>query len=210
VVVGTLTGIMLGVIAGLNRGSWVDRLIMVLCVLGVVIPSALIAYVVQYGAAVAPLLYGGVDPEYWFRPVGFGKLRDIVLPGLTLSLGIITVITRYMRSQMIDVANAEYIKTAKAKGVSPMGIILKHQIRNAILPVVSLLGPIFVGAISGSLLIETVFGIPGLGAAYMNSIANNDYNVLMGLTIFYGGFFIAMNLLTDIFYGVIDPRIRLT
>ncbi len=210
VIFGTTTGIILGVLAALRRGTWLDRTIMVLCVLGVAIPSALIAYVVQYAGSVAPLLHWHVNPDLWFRPVGFGQGRDLVLPGFTLSLGIITVITRYMRSQMVDVAHAEYIKTAKAKGVTPIGIILQHQIRNAILPVVSLLGPIFVGAISGSLLIETVFGIPGLGAAYMNSIANNDYNVLMGLTIFYGGFFVVMNLITDILYGVIDPRIRIS
>ncbi len=209
VLFGTLTGLTLGVIAGLNRNSALDKAIMVFCVLGVSIPSALIAYVIQYSIGVLPLIKWGFDPDLWVKPVGYGEWRDLLLPSFTLSLGIITVMTRYMRSQIVDVSQAEYIKTAKAKGVSPLGIIFKHQIRNAILPVISLLGPIFVASISGSLLIETVFGIPGLGSAYMNSIANNDYNVLMGLTIFYGGFFILINLLTDILYGVIDPRIRM-
>jgi ABC-type dipeptide/oligopeptide/nickel transport system permease component len=203
-----VVGLGLGIIAALYRNSLIDRAAMLLCVLGIAIPSALIAYVVQYVLAVVPLTRFGFDPDRWFRVVGWGEFRDLVLPGLTLSLGIITVMTRYMRSQMIDVAFAEYIRTARAKGASTFRIIVRHQIRNAILPVISIFGPIFVGAISGSLLIESVFGVPGLGAAYINSISNNDYNVLMGLTVFYGGFFILVNLLTDIVYGLIDPRIR--
>jgi len=207
-VLGTILGLSLGIIAALYRNSAIDRAAMLLCVIGIAIPSALIAYVVQYFLAVLPLVTLKINQDYWFRPVGWGQFRDVILPGFTLSLGIITMMTRYMRSQMVDVGFAEFVRTARAKGASTFRVITLHQIRNAILPVVSLLGPIFVGAISGSLLIENVFGVPGLGAAYFNSISNSDYNVLMGLTVFYGGFFIIINLITDVVYGLIDPRIR--
>ena len=205
---GTTVGLGLGIVAALYRNSLIDRIAMLLCVIGIAIPSALIAYVVQYFLAVFPLTHLHVNPHVWFRPVGWGQFRDVILPGFTLSLGIITLMTRYMRSQMVDVSFAEFVRTARAKGASTARVVALHQLRNAMLPVVSLLGPIFVGAISGSLLIENIFGVPGLGAAYFNSISNNDYNVLMGLTVFYGGFFIIINLITDVLYGLIDPRIR--
>lgn len=205
---GTLTGLGLGIIAALYRNTTLDRSIMVLCVLGIAIPSTLMVYVVQFGLAVYPLTRLGVPNDYWVRTVGWGQWRDIVLPSFTLGLGILATMTRYMRSQMVDVSFSDYVKTAKAKGASTFRVIFSHQVRNAILPIVSLLGPIFVGAISTSLVVEGVFGVPGLGAAFLNSITNNDYNVLMGLTVFYGGFFILINLLTDILYGLIDPRIR--
>lgn len=207
-VFGTAVGLFLGIIAALYRNTWIDKTAMVICVLGIAIPSALMGYVIQYGAAVYPLTVLGINPDHWVRTVGWGQMRDLILPSFTLSLGIMAVMTRYMRSQMIEVAFSEYVKTARAKGASTFRLITKHQIRNAILPVISLLGPVFIAAISGSLVVEGVFGVPGLGAAFINSINNNDYNVLMGLTVFYGGFFILINLLTDILYGVIDPRIR--
>ena len=207
-VFGTIVGLGLGIIAALYRNSIIDRAATVLCVVGIAIPSVVFVYVVQYFGAVFPLTKMHVDPDHWVRTVGWGQWRDLILPSFTLSLSIIAVMTRYMRSQMVDVSFAEYVRTAKAKGVSTLRLIFAHEIRNAILPVVSLLGPIFVGAISGSLVVEGVFGVPGLGVAFINSISNNDYNVLMGLTVFYGGFFIIVNLFTDILYGIIDPRIR--
>ena len=206
--ISTVIGLGLGIVAALYRNSLIDRAAMVLCVLGIAIPSTVFVYVVQYALAVFPLTTLGFEPDLWVRTVGWGQWRDLILPSLTLSLSIIAVMTRYMRSQMVDVSFSEYVRTAKAKGVSTLRLVFAHEIRNAILPVVSLLGPIFVGAISGSLIVEGVFGVPGLGTAFINSISNNDYNVLMGLTVFYGGFFIAVNLLTDIVYGLIDPRIR--
>ena len=207
-IVGVSIGLALGIAAALYRNSWIDRAAMVLCVTGVAIPSLLVAYMIQYVLAVWPRTHLGVTSNYWFRTVGWGEVRDLILPGITLSFGIIAVMTRYMRSQMVDVSFAEYVRTAKAKGMSTARLVFSHQIRNAILPVVSLLGPIFVFTVSGSLVVESVFGVPGLGVAYINSITNNDYNVLMGLTVFYGGFFVLVNLLTDILYGIIDPRIR--
>ena len=206
---GTVIGLLLGILAALKRNTIIDRFIMVICVLGIAIPASLMVFVVQFGLAVYPLTRLGVPNDYWFRTVGWGQLRDIILPGFTLGLGILAIMTRYMRSQMVDVSFSDYVKTAKAKGASTTRVIFSHQVRNAILPIVSLLGPVFVGAMSSTLVVENVFGVPGLGAAFINSITNNDYNVLMGLTIFFGGFFIVINLITDIIYGLIDPRIRI-
>jgi len=205
---GTLVGLFLGIIAALYRNSIIDRVAMILCVAGIALPSFLFAYIFQYFLAVYPLTEFGINPESWIRPAGWGEARDFVLPSLSLSLIIIAVITRLMRSQMVEVSFSEYVKTADAKGVSTMRLLVLHQLRNAILPVVSILGPLVVGVMGGSLVIENIFGIPGLGKAFLNSITNNDYSVIMGLTVFFGGFFIIVNLITDILYGLIDPRIR--
>lgn len=205
---GTTIGLILGIVAALNRNSIIDRAAMLLCVLGIALPGFLFAYIFQYFLAVYPLTKLGFDPEHWVRPAGWGEPRDLILPGLTLSLGIVASITRLMRSQMVEVTFSEFVKTAKAKGVSTFRLIVLHQVRNAILPIVSILGPILVFTMGGSLIIENIFGLPGLGRAYLSSIQNSDYNVIMGLTIFFGGFFIVVNLITDILYGLVDPRIR--
>lgn len=208
VLIGVTIGIALGIVAALYRNGLIDRLAMFLCVAGISLPSFLFAFIFQYGLAVYPLTSLKFNPDNWLRPAGWGEPRDYVMPAITLSLGIIASITRMLKSQMIEVGFSEYVKTAKAKGVSLPRLIVMHQIRNAILPIISIIFPILVFTMSGSLIIEGVFGIPGLGRAYMTSIQNSDYNVIMGLTVFFGGFLIIMNLITDILYGVIDPRIR--
>ena len=208
VVVGTIVGLFLGSLAALYRNSIIDRTAMMLCVGGIALPSFLFAYLFQYFFSVYPLTHWGANPEVWIRPAGWGEARDFVLPSLSLSLAIVAVITRIMRSQMVEVSFSEYVKTAKAKGVSTLRLIFLHQIRNAILPVLSILGPLLVAVMGGGLIIENIFGIPGLGRAYLSSIQNQDYNVIMGLTVFFGGFFIIVNLITDVLYGLVDPRIR--
>jgi len=206
--VGTVVGLVLGSIAAFYRQKAPDRMVMLVCVLGMALPSFLFAYLFQFGLAVLPITKWGVDPQNWVRPTGWGQWRDYLLPGMTLSLGVVAQVTRMMRGQMVEVAQAEFTKTARAKGASPLRVVWVHQVRNAILPVVSLLGPVLVYIMGGSLVIEQIFGIPGLGLAYVSSIQSADYNVIMGLTIFYGTFFILMNLLTDVVYGLLDPRIR--
>lgn len=207
---GVMIGIGLGILAALYRNTAVDRFAMFLCVVGISLPSFLIAYILQYFIAVYPLTNLGFNPELWFRPAGWGEPKDIILPGVTLSFAIMAAVTRIMRSQMVDVAFSEFVKTAKSKGVSTFRLVFTHQIRNAILPVISVVGPLLGIAVVGSLIIEGIFGIPGLGRAYINSIENSDYNVIMGLTIFYGGFIILINLVTDVIYTIIDPRIRIS
>jgi oligopeptide transport system permease protein len=206
---GTLIGLGLGITAALYRNSIIDRVAMFLCVSGIALPGFLFAYLFQYFLAVYPLTKLGFNSETWIRPAGWGEARDFILPSLSLSLFIIALVTRMMRSQMVEVSFSEYVKTAKAKGASTFRLLFLHQIRNAILPVVSILGPLIVTVLGGGLIIENIFGIPGLGRAFLSSIQNNDYNVIMGLTVFFGGFFVIVNLITDILYGLIDPRIRI-
>ncbi|MFZ9521212.1 MAG: ABC transporter permease [Silvanigrellaceae bacterium] len=208
VLIGVTIGIGLGIVAALYRNGLIDRMAMFLCVAGISLPSFLFAYLFQYGLAVYPLTVLKISPESWLRPAGWGEPRDFVMPSISMALGIIASITRMLKSQMIEVGFSEYVKTAKAKGVSVARLIVMHQIRNAILPIISIIFPILVFTMSGSLIMENVFGIPGLGRSYMSSIQNSDYNVIMGLTVFFGGFLIIMNLITDILYGLIDPRIR--
>jgi oligopeptide transport system permease protein len=136
-------------------------------------------------------------------------LRHYVLPGLALSLGAIATIGRLTRIQMTEVQSADYIKTAKAKGISTVRLVLMHELRNAIPPVLSVLGPLLVSTMMGAMIIENIFGIPGLGRVILDSIMNSDYNVIMGVTIFEGSFLILVILVTDILYGVADPRIRI-
>lgn len=207
---GLFFGLILGTLAALYRNSIIDRTAMLICVIGASLPSFLFGYLFQYFIAVIPLTQWGINPEHWVRPAGYGELRDLLLPGLTLGLFINAVVTRLMRSQMVDVSFSDYVKTAKAKGVSTQRLIFKHQMRNALMPVITIIGPLFASTLTGSLIIEGIYGIPGLGNAYINSITNNDYNVIMGLTIFYGGFIILVNFVTDILYGVIDPRVRVS
>lgn len=207
---GVLFGILLGTFAALYRNTPIDRGAMLICVLGASLPSFLFGYLFQYFIGVLPLTKFGVNPENWVRPAGYGELRDLLLPALTLSLAIVANVTRLMRSQMVDVSFSDYVKTAKSKGVSTLRLVWKHQMRNALMPVITIIGPLFAATITGALIIEGIFGIPGLGSAYINSISNNDYNVIMGLTIFYGGFLIIINFLTDLIYGIIDPRVRVS
>jgi ABC-type dipeptide/oligopeptide/nickel transport system permease component len=208
VIFGITVGLILGSVAALKRNSIIDRSAMFLCVLGLALPSFIFAYLFQYFFALVPLTVWGINPDNWVRTSGWGEPRDVILPAFTLSLGIITAVTRLMRSQMVEVSFAEFIKTAKAKGMPTLRMVLLHQVRNAILPVISIAGPILVFTMSGALIIENIFGIPGLGRTYITSIQNSDYNVIMGLTVFFGSFFILMNLLTDIIYSLVDPRIR--
>ncbi len=210
VTIGVFVGLCLGILAALYRNSYIDRFAMFMCVLGIALPSFLFAYLFQFGIAVYPLTRLGFNPETWVRPAGWGEARDIILPAFTLSLGTVATITRMMRAQMVEVGFSEYVKTAKAKGVSTLRLVVLHQVRNAILPIVSILGPLLVFSMSGSIVLEGIFGLPGLGQAYMSSITNSDYNVIMGLTVFFGGFFILVNLATDVLYGFVDPRIVVT
>lgn len=206
--IGVTFGLFLGIFAALYRNTLIDRTAMFLCVMGIALPSFIIAYILQYTIAVYPIVNLNFQEAHWLRPAGWGEWKDYLLPAIALSMGVIASITRVMRSQMVDVGFSEYVKTAKAKGVSTFRLVVSHQIRNAILPIISILGPILAVTVTGSLIIEGIFGVPGLGRTFQSSIQNADYNVIMGLTVFYGGFVVTIYLITDIIYGLIDPRIR--
>lgn len=207
---GAGVGIVLGILAALNRNTAIDRSAMFICVLGMALPGFLFAFIFQYFFAVLPTTMLGVDPDKWLRPAGWGELRDFVLPGLSLALSSVAFITRVTRTQMVEVQFSEYVKTAKAKGATAWRLLIFHEIRNAAMPLITILGPLVVSTMMGGLITENIFGIPGLGRAFLNAILNNDYNVLLGLVVFEGTFLVLIFLLTDILYGLVDPRIRVS
>lgn len=193
-------GILLGVIAALRHNKWQDYSAMIFAVLGISVPSFIMASVLQYVFAIKLQMF----------PVArWESISHTVLPALALASTPMAFIARLTRSSMLDVLNNDYIRTAKSKGLSGTAITVKHTIRNAILPVVSFMGPLSAGVITGSFVIERIFGIPGLGAHFVTSIGNRDYTVIMGVTVFYSIILLVSILLVDIAYGLIDPRIKL-
>ena len=192
-------GIAFGVVAALRRGTTFDYLTVVLVLVGISVPSFVLAGLMQY--------YFGV----YFRILPIARYETFwhtIMPAVALSLGTMATIARYMRSSMLEVVHADYIKTAFAKGLKPYQVVLRHQIRNALFPVLTILGPAVASVLTGSFVVETVFAIPGLGRYFVTAMQNLDYTLVMGLTIFFGAFLIAMNFLVDLAYGLIDPRIR--
>ena len=193
-------GVILGVFAALNRNGIPDMFAMVLAVFGVSIPSFCLAYFLQHIFAL----------QLGILPVGgWGGFTETLLPAMSLGMIVMASMARLMRSSMLEVVQQDYMKTAKAKGLSRLQIILKHQIRNAVLPVMIYFGPLFATITTGSFVIESIFGIPGLGQFFVNAVNELDYTVIMGLTVFYSGFTILIILVNDLLLAVVDPRIRL-
>lgn len=198
--VGTLFGIFLGVIGALRQNTWVDYGATFFAVIGKSIPSFVFAGLLQY--------YVGV--KLGWLPVAFWRGPEYsILPTIALAMFPIAIAARFMRTEMIDVLNSDYITLAKAKGASYFEIAFKHALRNALIPVVTVLGPLAVGLMTGSLVIEKIFSVPGLGEQFVKSITVNDYPVIMGTTLLFAFLFVAVILVVDILYGIIDPRIRL-
>lgn len=200
-IIGVAIGIVLGIVAAYFRNRWPDYLIMFLAILGVTIPVFVFASVMQYIFTV----------KYRLLPTtGWGGLREMVLPVITLALGSIAGYARYMKSSVLEVINQDYILTARAKGVSEFNILRRHVLRNAFIPALTLLGPEVAAVFTGAFVTEKMFGIPGLGFYYVNSINDRDYTMIIGTTVFYAILFVAIQLVVDILYGVVDPRITLT
>jgi len=193
-------GLILGVIAALKQNSWLDYILMAFAMTGVVIPSFVKAplLVLIFAILLQWLPAGGWND---------GALRNLILPVTALALAYVASIARIMRGSMIEVMNSQYIRTAKSKGL-PMQIVMKHALRPALLPVISYLGPAFVGIITGSIVIETIFGLPGIGQLFVNGALNRDYGVVLSLTILVGVLTIAFNAIVDILYAIIDPKIQ--
>lgn len=194
-------GIFLGVVAALYHNKWQDYTAMIIAVLGISTPSFILATILQYLFA---LKLG------WFPIANLTSFMHTVLPAIALATTPLAFIARLMRSSMLDVLSSDYIKTAKAKGLSSRVTIYRHGIRNAILPVVSYLGPLVVAILTGSFIIEKIFAIPGLGNEFVESVTNRDFTVIMGTTVFFSILLLFSILLVDIVYGFIDPRIKLT
>lgn len=203
-VIAAVGGVIWGALTAVYRDRWPDSLIMFLVVIAVSVPSFVFAMLGQLGILQLNQLLG-----FSLLPVaGWGSFGHMLVPALVLGLGTMAYLTRLMRSSMLEVSNADYIRTARAKGVPPLRIFYQHQLRNAILPVVTVLGPAIAAITTGGFVVELVFAIPGLGRYFVQAVQQLDYTVIMGTTVFYGAFLVLMVLAVDILYGFIDPRIR--
>jgi ABC-type dipeptide/oligopeptide/nickel transport system permease component len=200
-----LGGILMGALTALFRNRLPDFVIMFLVILGISVPSFVVAALSQL-ALVDVNAYLGFS----LLPVaGWGTLRHMIVPSMVLGLGTMAYLTRLMRSSMLEITNSDFIRTARAKGLPPTRIFLKHQLRNAILPVVTVLGPAIAAITTGGFVVELVFAIPGLGRYFVEAVQQLDYTVIMGTTVFYGAFLVGMVIVVDLLYGWIDPRVRL-
>ena len=192
-------GILFGILAARHRGKALDYSLVGFSVLGVSVPVFIIASLLQYIFAIKLEIFPVAQwKSFWYT----------ILPTLTLSLGSIAGRTRTMRTLMLEVISEDYVKTAKAKGLSSPQIVWRHQIRNAIIPMIPNLGMEIVGILMGSFVVEQIFAIPGIGAYFVKSVTSLDYTMTLGLTVFFGVFVVGANFIIDLIYGLVDPRIR--
>lgn len=205
ILIATAGGVLWGALTAIYRNRLPDIIIMFLVILGISVPSFVFAALGQLFLVNLNSWIG-----YSLIPVaGWGTPLHMLMPSLVLGLGTMALLTRLMRSSMLEVVSEDYIKTARAKGLSPLRIFFRHQLRNAILPVVTVLGPQIAAITTGGFVVELVFAIPGLGRYFVQAVQQLDYTVIMGTTVFYGAFLVLMVILVDILYGFIDPRVRL-
>ena len=197
VIIGILLGLFLGVIAAIKQNTWIDYLATTVSVIAVSVPSFVLAVLLQNVFSVQ---------LRWFPVAGWEGLPTIVLP--SLSAIVMATVSRYIRSEMIEVLNSDYILLAYAKGVPQYKIIFVHALRNALIPVITVIVPMTASIMTGTLTIENIFGVPGLGDKFVRSIATNDFSLIMAITILFSSFFIVSIFVVDILYGIIDPRIR--
>ncbi|WP_068268485.1 ABC transporter permease [Caviibacter abscessus] len=209
---GLIVGIPLGITSALNRGKKADHASMVVAVLGISVPSFVIAGLLQLYVV---NVHKGILIDKLGLPLGrilltgWDSPSKKILPVIALGFFSVAQIARLMRSKMIEIMEQDYIRLAIAKGVSPINIIIKHALRNAILPIVTTITPSIAGVLTGSFVIETMFGIPGLGKYYIGSIIDRDYTMVLGVTVFYSAFLIFMILVMDLVYALVDPKIKL-
>lgn len=199
-IVATISGIILGIIAALRHNGIIDYLAMAFAVFGISIPNFVLAtLLIQQLAVNIPMF----PVATWSSPM------HMVLPTIALATGPMAIIARLTRSTMLEVLTQDYIKMAKAKGLNPWKIVFKHALRNALMPVVTIMGTLVAGILTGTFVIEQIFAIPGMGKYFVESINQRDYPVIMGTTVFYSAFLIFMLFLVDIVYGILDPRIKI-
>ena len=199
-----LVGVPLGCLAAYKRGTWVDSLLRVICTIGISMPGFVVATILLH------LFTGGIEGFKVFPALFDGTPKSYVLPCLALRFYPMCYLSRQTRTAMLDSINQEYIKTARAKGLKNKKIIFKHALRNALIPVITYLGPQIAFTLCGGFVVEKVFSIPGLGRYFVSSIQNRDYPIIMGTTIFLAAFIILMNLVVDLLYKLVDPRINLS
>jgi ABC-type dipeptide/oligopeptide/nickel transport system permease component len=198
-------GIVWGALTATYRNRLPDVIIMFLVILGISVPSFVVAAVSQLALVKLNSLLG-----FSVLPVaGWGTIWHMLVPSIVLGLSTMAYLTRLMRSSMLEITSADFIRTARAKGLPPARIFLKHELPNAVLPIVTVLGPAIATITTGGFVVELVFAIPGLGRYFVEAVQQLDYTVIMGTTVFYGAFLVFMVLLVDIVYVLIDPRVRL-
>lgn len=195
-----IVGLITGIISALKHNQWPDRVAMFLAVLGVSIPSFILATLLMYVFAYK---------LKWFPAAMWGTPKQVVLPALALSGFSTAFFARMMRASMIEVLQQDYIRTARAKGLSEYQVVFRHALKNSLLPIITYLGPLAAGILTGSFVVENIFAIPGLGRHYVNSITNRDYTTTIGVTVFYSVLLVGMNILVDIAYALVDPRIKI-
>ena len=198
--IGIGIGILFGIIAGINRGRLPDYAVIILSILGVSVPSFVFASIFQY-------IFGA--KLQWAPVAGWGAPVFLILPTLALGLRMIAYIARMMRTSMLDVLSQDYIKTARAKGLTEGQVIRRHTIRNAITPIITVAGVMVAGTLVGSFVIENIFNIPGMGKYLVNAVKDSDYTVILGMTAFYAMILVAVTFVVDILYVIVDPRVKL-
>ena len=198
-IIAVIFGVLLGSCAALNRNKLIDRIIMVISTAFVSMPSFIMG----------TFLLTMLSVKLHILPANGDSTAGLILPVITLSLSPMSYITRLTKSSMLDVLGQDYIRTAKAKGVSKWGIVFKHALKNSLIPVITYVGPMLAYIVTGSLVVEKIFSVPGIGRAFVNSITNRDYPLIMGTTIILSILIVVANLISDIMYKIVDPRINL-
>ncbi len=202
VLLGTIIGLVLGIIAALKHNTIWDTLTTIISVIGVSLPSYVFALALSYSLGFKlqwfPLLYSQEK-----------AVSSSVLPTIALCMFTVATIARFTRTEMLEVLDSDYMLLAESKGISGVSLIVRHALRNALIPIITVLAPLIVGLMTGSLVIEKIFSIPGIGSLLVTAIQSNDYNVIVALAFIYSAMYIGIMLVVDILYGVIDPRIRL-
>lgn len=202
VVFGAIIGIMLGIAAALKSGTWIDSICTIVSVLGVSLPSYVfalaMAYFLGYRANIFPLLYNSAE-----------AFASSVMPTIALAMFSIATVARFTRTELLEVLDSDYMLLAESKGITGRPLIVRHALRNALIPIITVLAPLVVDLMIGSLVIEKIFSIPGIGSLMVTAIQSNDYNVTITIAFIYSVMYIVLMMAVDILYGVIDPRIRL-
>lgn len=193
-------GLVLGIIASLNRGKKLDFMCIVIAIIGTSVPDFIMGALLQYF----------LGSKLGLFPVAqYQSFKHTILPSIAVGFYTLAQVSRLMRASMLEVVQQDYIKTAKSKGISGFRVTYKHQIRNAIMPILTVLGPTVAAVLTGTFVIESIFAIPGMGKFYVQSVQNLDYSMVLGMTVFYGIFLVLANMIVDILYGFVDPRIRI-
>jgi oligopeptide transport system permease protein len=197
---GTLCGIVLGALAAMKHNTWIDTFCSLFAIIGRSAPNFVVAVVLQFAFAISLSLF----------PIGLWNdgFRSTILPSLALSVSPMADSARFIRSEMLEILSSDYAELARAKGLSELQVVIRHGLRNALIPLITLLGPMTVSLMTGSLVVENIFAVPGIGEQFTKSILSNDYSTIMAMTILFSLLLMMVLFITDILYQLIDPRVR--